>query len=155
MDLVTHPNPILRRRATPVVRVTKREERLLQRMFMRMKCWNGIGLAAPQVGCLEQLIVAEVNSHQIRWINPEILESNGSDCMTEGCLSVPGVSVAVRRPLQIWTRALTSDGTKVEQKLDGLAARVVQHEIDHLKGILIIDHGAPIPYKSEKTVNPR
>ena len=141
MKLVVHPNPILRAHAIPVERVGKKERRLLKQMLKHMRRWKGIGLAAPQVACLEQLIVAEVNGQAVLWANPRILEGSGEARMEEGCLSVPATFVNVERSAFIWVEALDMEGRAVELKIEGLLARVVQHEIDHLEGVLIIDHG--------------
>lgn len=141
MELVLHPNPILRAHAVPVERVGRTERRLLKRMLKYMRRWKGIGLAAPQVAHFEQLIVAEVNGQMLQWANPTVLEGNGTERMEEGCLSIPGSFVDVVRSGRVRVRALDVEGRTVERELDGLLARVVQHEIDHLNGVLIIDHG--------------
>ena len=145
VQLVTHPNPLLRTRSSPVGRVGKNEHRLLRQMLKHMRRWKSVGLAAPQVGRLEQLIVADVGDHTVLWANPTILEPCGTQHMEEeGCLSIPGTRVDVIRPIHIWVQALDEYNKKVESKLEGLLARVIQHEIDHLHGVLIIDHGPPV-----------
>ena len=106
-----------------------------------MRRWKGIGLAAPQVAHFEQLIVAEVGGQTLQWANPRILEGSGTERMEEGCLSIPESFVDVVRTRRVRVRALDFEGRAVERELDGLLARVVQHEIDHLNGVLIIDHG--------------
>lgn len=116
---------------------------MLKQMVTHMRRWHGIGLAGPQVRCLEKLIVAEVDGEHVLWANPRILETGGMDRMEEGCLSLPGTYVDVHRPAWVWVQALNERNRNVDRKLEGLMARVVQHEIDHLQGMLIIDHGAP------------
>ena len=147
MHLITYPSAILRAAAAPVVRVGKNERRLLRRMLRHMRRWKGIGLAASQVGRLEQVIVAELDGQNLTWANPTILEQEGTENMEEGCLSIPGTTVDVVRAARVWVRALNEENKKVERKLEGLLARVVQHEIDHLSGVLIIDHGPPITHE--------
>lgn len=144
MELVLHPNPILRVHAVPVHRVGRSERRLLKGMLKHMRRWKGIGLAAPQVAHFEQLIVAEADGQTLQWVNPTILEGSGTERMEEGCLSIPGSFVDVVRTRRVRVRALDIEGRTVERELDGLLARVVQHEIDHLNGRLIIDHGPVI-----------
>jgi peptide deformylase len=141
MEIVIHPSPILRAHTTPVERVGKQERRLLKQMLKHMRRWKGIGLAAPQVACLQQLIVVEVNEQALLWANPRIIEEDGTGYMEEGCLSIPDTFVNVERAAYVWVQALNIDNHPVELKLHGLAARVVQHEIDHLNGVLIIDRG--------------
>jgi len=154
MEIVIHPNPVLRASALPVRRVGKNERRLLRQMLKHMRHWKGIGLAAPQVGHLEQLIVAEVGDRTVLWANPSILELGGTEQrMEEGCLSIPGAFVDVSRPACIWVRAFGEDNETVECKLDGLEARVIQHEIDHLRGVLIIDHGPVVRQHAPEQVN--
>jgi len=144
MELVVHPNPILRGHAVPVQRVGRTERRLLKGMLKHMRRWKGIGVAAPQVAHFEQLIVAEVNGQTLQWANPTILEGSGTERREEGCLSIPGSFVDVVRTRRVRVRALDIEGRTIERELDGLLARVVQHEIDHLNGTLIIDHGPVI-----------
>jgi peptide deformylase len=146
MKLLLNPNPLLRAQSVPVERVGWTEQRRLRRMLRHMRRWNGIGLAAPQVGSLEQLIVAEVGSERVLWANPTILEGGLTERMSEGCLSLPGVVVDVGRPSNVWVRALDMQNREAERKLKGLIARVVQHEVDHLYGVLITDHGQAKPY---------
>jgi len=141
VELVVHPSPILRAHAIPVERVGQRERRLLKQMLKHMRRWRGIGLAAPQVACLQQLIAVEVNGRVLLWANPKILEEKGAGHLEEGRLSVPDAFVNVNRPAEVWVQALNIDNRPVELKIEGLTARVVQHEIDHLNGVLLIDHG--------------
>lgn len=144
MKLVLHPDPLLRCRAVAVSAVGKADRRLMARMLKHMRGWQGIGLAAPQVGLSQQIVVAEVEGHALALANPVILEGRGREDMVEGCLSLPGTMVKVARPAFVWVRALNEENTAVELKLQGLMARVVQHEVDHLHGKLIIDYGPPL-----------
>ena len=104
---------------------------------------KGIGLAAPQVGTLERVIIADIGEGLISMINPEIITGFGEDYMDEGCLSLPDMVVNVKRQQSIFVRYLDKNEREKESELDGLTARVIQHEIDHLNGVLIIDH-APL-----------
>ena len=109
-----------------------------------MRRWKGIGLAAPQVGSQQQIFVAEVEGLILALASPAILEQHGAGDMEEGCLSLPGIIVQVTRPAIVWIRALNDENRQVELKLEGLAARVAQHELDHLHGKLIVDYGPPL-----------
>jgi len=144
VQIVLHPNPLLRIQANPVPHVGKNERRLFKRMLRSMRQWNGVGLAAPQVGYSLRMIVTEAKGETMVLANPTILEQTGMDRMVEGCLSLPGRQVNVARAATIWVKALNEDGKSVEFKQAGLLARIVQHEIDHLNGMLIIDHGTNV-----------
>jgi len=133
----------LRVKTKPVGFVGENERRLLRRMLKHMRQWKGIGLAAPQVGLSKQLIVAEVDDQTLLWANPLILESDrAGKIMEEGCLSLPSTVMDISRPSSIWVRAINEKNKKIELKVEGLLARVIQHEVDHLNGVLIIDHKA-------------
>ena len=109
-------------------------------MLFTMKHFCGIGLAAPQIGIAKKMIVAEVNSRIIKLVNPQIVGIRGSDRMVEGCLSVPEVAIDIQRPNEVFVQGLDERGKIVEIRMEGLLARVAQHEIDHLQGKLIIDY---------------
>ena len=109
-------------------------------MLFTMKHFAGIGLAAPQVGIAKKMIVAELDSRIIKLANPQIVGMRGADSMAEGCLSVPDVTVDIKRPDEVIVQGLDDKGNIVEIRMEGLLARVVQHEIDHLNGRLIIDY---------------
>ena len=99
-------------------------------------------MSAPQVGFSSRIIVLEAEGEKRAFANPIILESESADTMEEGCLSLPGQIVNISRPTAIWIQALDIQNRQVELKLDGFLARIVQHEIDHLNGKLIIDYGS-------------
>lgn len=105
-----------------------------------MKYFSGIGLAAPQVGILRKMIVVEVEGRITKLANPQILRVKGADVMEERCLSVPGLGVDIVRPYEAIIKGLNEEGQAVEIKAKGLFARVLQHEIDHLCGKLIVDY---------------
>ena len=135
-----YPDKILRKQCQPIEKITEKEIKLFRDMLFTMKHFCGIGLAAPQIGILKKLIAAEVEEKTIKLANPEIIDIRGSDNMTEGCLSVPDVTVDIERPNRVVVKGLNEKGEITEVKASGLLARVLQHEIDHLKGKLIIDY---------------
>ena len=136
-----HPDPVLRRACTPVETFDTALDDLAAEMLTLMRASNGIGLAAPQVGLSQQLFVAEIEGRTLSLTNPVILGRSGTNELVEGCLSLPGQQVAVKRDQVIRLFACDLKGCRVEQELSGLWARVAEHEIDHLRGVLIIDHG--------------
>lgn len=133
-------DPVLRLKAKPVERVTKRIRKLIRDMAQTMYDAPGVGLAAPQVGCSERIIVIDIGEGLIALINPEITEIHGSERDVEGCLSVPGVSGYVTRAAKVSVKGLDEDGKPVKHDGSGLLARAFQHEIDHLNGVLFIDY---------------
>jgi len=142
--VLVYGNSVLRKRAKPVTSVSPALKRLADEMLESMYASNGIGLAAPQIGESVRLIVVDVGGEEKRdprvFFNPEIVSSSGEAVAEEGCLSVPDVWADVTRPETITLKALDYDGNPVELKnLDGLLARCIQHEIDHLEGVLFVD----------------
>ena len=140
LEIREYPDGILRQSALPVAEIGDDERALFDDMLLCMRCREGIGLAAPQVGIGRRAIVTDIGNGAIRLANPEIVKTRGSDKMEEGCLSVPGVSVDVERPLEVVVRGLDERGNEREIRASGLLARVLQHEIDHLNGKLIVDY---------------
>ena len=131
---------ILRKQCKPVKEMTPRTAELIEDMFETMYEANGVGLAAPQVGILRQLVVIDVDDgNQDVLINPEILETEGSQTGSEGCLSVPGKSGTVTRPMHVKVKALNEKLEPYELEGDGLLARAICHEIAHLRGELYVD----------------
>lgn len=138
------PDPVLRQTAKPVTKVAKRHQHLINDMVRIMKAANGQGLAAPQIGVLERIvIIAPGGSKAIPLINPEIVEATGEQIGQEGCLSIPGLYGDVKRAKRVVVRAYDRNGRGVEYEMEGLPARVIQHEVDHLDGILFIDKVDP------------
>lgn len=105
-----------------------------------MRSCNGIGLAAPQVGILKRYFVADIGDGPVKMINPEVLKTYGHNQMEEGCLSLPDVQIFVKRADGIKVHGYTENGEEREWNVEGLLARVMLHEIDHLNGKLIIDY---------------
>jgi peptide deformylase len=136
-----HPDPVLRSSCTPVEHFDAALEDVASEMLALMRAGGGIGLAAPQVGLSCELFVAELEGQTLRLTNPRILSRSGSSELAEGCLSLPGRQVVVTRDQEIRVCAYDLRGCKVEIAVSGLWARVIEHEIDHLRGVLIIDHG--------------
>ena len=131
---------ILRKQCKPVKEMTPRTAELIEDMFETMYEANGVGLAAPQVGILRQLVVIDVDDgNQYVLINPEIVEEDGSQTGSEGCLSVPGKSGHVPRPMHVKVKALNENMEPYELEGEGLLARAICHECAHLNGELYVD----------------
>ena len=136
----TYGDPVLRKRAKPVKVVTDQERTILSEMAELMRLSGGIGLAAPQVGFSKQMVVVDVGYGPVILINPRIVKKSGSQKLEEGCLSLPGVYVNVRRAKKIVVNGSNEQNEKVSLPASDLLARALQHEIDHLRGKLIIDY---------------
>lgn len=139
-ELKLYPDPVLRQVCDPVDRFGRHLTYLMDEMLCFMRDNGGIGLAGPQVGLSKRLFVAEIQGEALCLVNPEITESAGQSKMTEGCLSLPGVSVKVSRHKDIEVHGYDPMGNKRSYHIGGLWAHVVQHEIDHLNAILIRDY---------------
>jgi peptide deformylase len=141
LSLITLPNPILRKVAEDVkFPVDSNFRKFIKEMFTAMKHYDGIGLAAPQVGKSIQLMVINTPNKPTAFINPVVLKKSWKKSEAEeGCLSVPNVYGMVKRSKKILVSFFNIDGVKHEEWLDGMIARVYQHEVDHLNGILFID----------------
>jgi peptide deformylase len=144
-DILVYPDPFLARKASPVTKFDDRLRDLIRDMFETMYESDGIGLAATQVGVGKRVIVVDVSpadetGSPLALVNPEIVGWEGSVvvCM-EGCLSVPGVQGEVARPEIVTVAGLDGEGQPVRIKAGGILARALQHEIDHLDGVLFID----------------
>ncbi len=138
-------SPTLRQRADEVGNVDMGVERLIQDLFDTMYADSGVGLAANQVGIVRRVAVLHVeNEPQLALIDPVILERSGNAREEEGCLSIPELYGDVDRAESILVETTTLDGTRIQLKAGDLQARVIQHEIDHLDGILFIDHLSPL-----------
>ncbi|MBZ4645281.1 MAG: peptide deformylase [Clostridia bacterium] len=130
---------VLRKVARPVDTINKSIITLLDDMAETMRSANGVGLAAPQVGILKRVVVIDVGSGLIELINPEIIHAEGKQIEVEGCLSVPGKWGEVERPAKVVVKALNRNGEEIQIEGEGLLARALCHEIDHLDGELFID----------------
>ncbi|WP_048748670.1 peptide deformylase [Paenibacillus sp. P22] len=140
-EILPFGDPILRRRAREVDSVDERTIRYLDSLAETLYAREGrAGLAAPQVGILRRLIVMDCGEGLIELINPEIIHREGQQTGTEGCLSLPGYYGNVTRSQKVQVRTLTRSGETVVLHGEGYLARCMQHEIDHLDGILYVDH---------------
>ena len=137
--VVKIPNPVLRQIAKEV-KLNKKTDFLINEMMRAMRKANGVGLAAPQLGISQRVIViAPLDYKPTALINPRIVKMEGEQIGQEGCLSIPGLYGDVKRASYVEVEALDRKGREVTFEMEGMSARVVQHEIDHLEGILFID----------------
>ncbi len=140
-QIVTIGDEILREKAKVVTKFDDRIIKLLNNMMETLKMEDGVGLAAPQIGVSKRVIIAfkEDEDKIIEVINPEIISSLGEECGEEGCLSVPGKVGLVKRAKDIVVSGQNAKGESIEYNASGMFARIIQHEIDHLNGILFVD----------------
>ncbi|MCD5390531.1 peptide deformylase [candidate division NPL-UPA2 bacterium] len=141
MEIRKYGDPVLREKARAVAEVTDEVRELIKDMAGTMYENKGIGLAAPQVGVKSRVIVVDGGQGLLALINPEILSSPeaGEELAEEGCLSLPEITVEVKRARKIRVKGLSEKGKNIETEAEGLLARAIQHEVDHLNGILMID----------------
>lgn len=130
---------ILREKASPVPKITDSILRLLDNMAETMYHANGVGLAAPQIGVSKRVVVVDAGEGLIALINPVVVAAEGEEVAVEGCLSIPGVEGEVKRAASVKVSGWDRSGREVQVEGSGLLARALQHEIDHLDGILFID----------------
>ena len=143
LDVVKIPDTLLREKSVPVTQLDDEIRKLIDDMFDTMYAESGVGLAAVQVGKLLRLFVLDDNSgHKMAFINPQIVSTSTEYCqLEEGCLSVPGYYENINRPEKVTVQALNENGKRFTVQADGYFARIIQHEYDHLDGILYIDKG--------------
>ncbi len=142
MDIITIDNPkagVLRRKAKPVGRVTAEVARLIDEMIETMHEAHGVGLAAPQVGISKRVFVAEVDERVHAIVDPQMVKAEGEEVTSEGCLSIPGMVADVPRAVHVVVKGKNRRGRGIRLDAEGLLARVIQHEMDHLDGILFLD----------------
>jgi peptide deformylase len=144
LKIKVFPDPALRVKAGKVTSVGPEERRILEDMAETMYLNQGVGLAATQVGIAKRLIVIDVGEGLLRFVNPAISARTGTEVSEEGCLSVPGECIKVKRARSITVDFLDEHGTPSSIKCTGLMAKAIQHEIDHLSGKLIVDYLNPI-----------
>ena len=143
--ILTYPNPTLKKKSAPVTIITDAVRELVQDMAETMYDAPGIGLAAPQIGVHQRVIVIDISGKNdppdlIVAINPEIIYAEGEAYEEEGCLSVPDYAANVKRRARVIVKALDLNGAEQTWKTEDLLAIAFQHEIDHLDGILFVDH---------------
>lgn len=145
LEVRLYGDPMLRRRAAPVGEVTPEIRRMIGDMVETMYHQVGLGLAAPQVGILYRILVMDDGKGGARaLIDPAITRRSGSVVGEEGCLSLPGIFADVERSNVITVRAADEEGRPLDLEATGMQARVIQHEMDHLEGVLFIDHLSPV-----------
>jgi len=144
-NLRIYPDPILRDKALLIEDFdSDRLHYVVQLMANVIKEREAVGIAAPQLGILEQIVLANVEKESVSLINPNIIDQRGNDTLEEGCLSIPGVEIEITRPNFVVVEGFDEQGQKKVIETTNLLAIVIQHEIDHLHGILIIDKLNPV-----------
>jgi peptide deformylase len=150
LQVVHYPEPVLRKRADDVPEVDDSVRSTVAAMFRTMYEDKGVGLAAPQVGLRKRILVLNPTGdpdeadQELALVNPTIVDRSGPTTrMEEGCLSFPGIYAEVERPDRCRVRALTPAGESVEREFEGFLSRVIQHEYDHLEGVLLVDRMSP------------
>lgn len=138
-NIVIIGDEVLRKTAEPVPRITKRISKLIKDMLDTMYAFDGVGLAAPQIGISKRIIVIDVGEGPLVLVNPVLLDSRGEEVDVEGCLSIPDKRFYIKRATHVEVSGLDEKGRAVRLEAEGLLARALQHEMDHLDGILIVD----------------
>jgi len=148
--LSIYPDPVLRKVATPVAAFDPSLRETVRAMFDLMYRSNGVGLAAPQVGLDSRILVlnpsgdASKKDEELALVNARILDRSGTPTLfEEGCLSFPQIYAEVKRPERCKVSAFTPDGAPLEREFDGFTSRIIQHEYDHLEGVLLVDRMSP------------
>ncbi len=150
LQVVHYPEPVLRKRAKELPEVDDAVRETVKSMFVTMYEDKGVGLAAPQVGLRQRILVINPTGdpdqaeEELALINPTLIDRAGeTTSMEEGCLSFPGIYAAVDRPDRCTVRAQLPDGSEFEREFEGFISRVIQHEYDHLEGVLLVDRMSP------------
>jgi len=138
-QIVKVPAPVLREVAAEVTKLTNKHRLLIENMIRIMENAHGVGLAAPQVGVSERIIVMNPNRKPLVLVNPIITDREGSLIAEEGCLSIPGLYGDVERFAKVTVEGFDRKGRPVAYEMEGMSARIIQHEIDHLDGVLFTD----------------
>ena len=143
--IIVEPDPILRKKCDPLEKVDNEIKKLMKDMLETMYDAPGIGLAAIQIGILKRLVVIDISKDEKKdplfLVNPEIIsQSKATSVYEEGCLSLPGQFAEIERPSECLVKYINLDGKEKELKANGLLATCIQHEVDHLNGILFIDY---------------
>jgi len=149
-DLAFYPDPVLRKVAHPVQAFDQQLDEVVQGMLRRMYASQGVGLAAPQIGIGARILVLnetgdpERVDEELVLINPSVVERSGAETFAEeGCLSFPGIYAEVKRPENCIVEAQDRKGTAIRLELTGFQSRILQHEYDHLEGVLLVDRMSP------------
>lgn len=149
LEIRKYPDEILKKKASEITDIDSNVQKLIDDMIETMYKSNGIGLAAPQVGVSKRLIIVDIspreeNNSLIVMINPQIVSTEGEVLSEEGCLSLPGFITRLKRSEKIFVKGIDRKGKDIEIETNGLLGRAIQHEIDHLDGILLIDRISPL-----------
>jgi peptide deformylase len=137
-------SPVLRQESKPVAEVTDETRRFIDDLFETMDAARGVGLAANQVGVATRIAVVDADGQRFAMVNPRVIEPGPTMTAEEGCLSIPDYFADVKRPGTVALEALDRDGKTFRLEATGLVARAIQHELDHLDGILFVDHLSPL-----------
>jgi peptide deformylase len=148
-EILTYPSPLLKEKSVDVKKIDEETRQIINDMVVTMYHEQGVGLAAPQIGVLLNIITVDVSmkeegSNLIILVNPKITKKEGTIVFEEGCLSVPDFLVKVKRSCDIVVNGLNEKGEEIEITCNGLLSVVLQHEIDHLSGILIVDYASQL-----------
>src|SRR3954468_1076750 len=143
-EVLIYPDPTLKQKSKLVPKVDESVRSLVKDMAETMYAEDGVGLAAPQIGILKRILVVDTSPRQpgqklLTFINPELVSADGRTKYTEGCLSIPGEAEEIERFSKVTVRALNEKGQSFEVEADGLLAIALQHEMDHLDGVLFVD----------------
>lgn len=140
LDIKKYPDSILKKKSLEVGEIDDNTKTLIGDMIETMEKAKGLGLAAPQVGVLKRIIIVRTEKEPLPFINPKILKmSREKEKKEEGCLSLPGLRLEIKRSKWVEVEAINENKEKVQISADGLVARIFQHEIDHLNGVLFVD----------------
>lgn len=139
LDIIMNPNPLLRQVASPVKEFGESLDHMMDDMIQTMRMYSGVGLAGPQVGILKRIFVLEYKGTVMKIVNPELSDASGRAVLEEGCLSIPNVLVDIERSTKLTLTYETPYGEKHKIRVNNFIARIIQHETDHLNGVLILD----------------
>ena len=140
-EIKKYNHSILRKKCEKVEKITEETKKLIEKMIKIVQENQGVGLAACQIGLAKRIIIVQTEKGYQEFINPEILwKGSEKEIMEEGCLSFPQMFLKIKRSKEIGLKAFTNQGESIQIKAQGILARIFQHEIDHLNGILFIDH---------------
>jgi len=143
-EIRTFGDPVLKAEASAITEINGKIARLVDDMFDTLyDSDSGIALAAPQIGVQKQVVVWDIDDQPMALINPEVVESDGEFVYSEGCLSIPDLYVDILRPNKVLVRGVDIDGNLIEIEAEELMGRMLQHEIDHLHGVLMFDRMTP------------
>jgi len=154
LDLTLYPHPLLRKVADPVEAFDDDLRATIEAMFETMTSAQGVGLAAPQVGIKKRILVLNATGEPadaLALVNVRIVERSGPESLyEEGCLSFPGVYAEVKRPEKCRIEAFDPEGNPIDREFDGFTSRIIQHEYDHLEGVLLVDRMSPADKQRNK-----